>query len=65
MEREIDRPIGSAAALMVVVSVCRGEERAELKGEALDLPVNLRSYPHLRSGSLGHDRTNKILEWPK
>ena len=29
------------------VSICCGEERAELKGEALDLLVNLRSYPHL------------------
>uniref|UniRef100_A0A672FA08 Tc1-like transposase DDE domain-containing protein n=1 Tax=Salarias fasciatus TaxID=181472 RepID=A0A672FA08_SALFA len=39
--------IGAAAA--VVVSVRRGEEGAEPKGEALDLPVNLRSHPHLWS----------------
>ena len=30
-------------------SVRRGEQGAELKGKALDLPVDLRSYPHLRS----------------
>ena len=47
MEREIDRLIGAMA--MVVVSVCHSEERAESKGEALDLAVNLRSYPHLWS----------------
>ncbi|TWW62669.1 hypothetical protein D4764_04G0013160 [Takifugu flavidus] len=43
MEQEIDRCIGAAYAVMVR----SGEERAELKGEALDLPVDLRSYPHL------------------
>ncbi len=31
------------------VPVCRGEERAEPQAEALDLPVNLRSYSHLWS----------------
>ena len=41
MEREIDR------CIVAVVLVCRGEERAESKGEALGLLVNLRSYPHL------------------
>ena len=39
----------SSRSNMVVVLVCRGEERAELKGEALNLPVILRSYPHLWS----------------
>ncbi|KAI3366015.1 hypothetical protein L3Q82_009843 [Scortum barcoo] len=46
MEREIDRRIGAASAVMR--SVCRtvsGEEGAESKGEALDLPVNLRFPP--------------------
>ncbi len=33
----------------VDVPVCRGEERAEPQGEALNLPVNLRSYSHLWS----------------
>ena len=54
----------------MVVSVCHGEERAELKGESvpcmsLDLPVNLRSYPHL-SYSFGHDpnfMTERIRSW--
>ncbi len=50
MEREIDRRIGAASAVMrSIVPVCRGEERAEPQGEALDLPVNLRSYSHLWS----------------
>ncbi len=40
--------------------VCRGEERAELQGEALDLLVNLRAYSHLWSWALGHDRKDKI-----
>ena len=45
-QREIDRRIGAAAAVMqslyqsVVV-------KKESKGKALDLPVNLHSYPHL------------------
>ncbi|KAI3361882.1 hypothetical protein L3Q82_002204 [Scortum barcoo] len=50
IEREIDRRIGAASAVMrsVYRTVC-GEEGAESKGEALDLPVNLRSHPHLWS----------------
>ncbi|TWW64244.1 hypothetical protein D4764_03G0012520 [Takifugu flavidus] len=42
MEREIDRRIGAAP-------VRSGEERAEPKGEGLNLPVDLCSYPHLWS----------------
>ncbi|KAI3354838.1 hypothetical protein L3Q82_004643 [Scortum barcoo] len=45
MEREIDRRIGAASAVMRSVYRKldrRGEEGAESKGEALDLPVNLR-----------------------
>ncbi|TWW64146.1 hypothetical protein D4764_03G0011540 [Takifugu flavidus] len=42
MEREIDRQIGAAP-------LRSGEERAEPKGKVLDLPVDLRSYPHLWS----------------
>ncbi|KAI3373481.1 hypothetical protein L3Q82_021949 [Scortum barcoo] len=50
MEREIDRRIGAASAVMrSVYRTVRGEEGAESKGEALDLPVNLRSHPHLWS----------------
>ncbi|KAI3367665.1 hypothetical protein L3Q82_026507 [Scortum barcoo] len=51
IEREIDRRIGAASAVMQAVGVPdrRGEEGAESKGEALDLPVNLRSHPHLWS----------------
>ncbi|KAI3369528.1 hypothetical protein L3Q82_007738 [Scortum barcoo] len=42
MEREIDRRIGAASAVMrSVYRTVRGEEGAESKGEALDLPVNL------------------------
>ncbi|KAI3363338.1 hypothetical protein L3Q82_011963 [Scortum barcoo] len=50
IEREIDRRIGAASASYAVgVPDRRGEEGAESKGEALDLPVNLRSHPHLWS----------------
>ncbi|KAI3362718.1 hypothetical protein L3Q82_001783 [Scortum barcoo] len=51
IEREIDRRIGAASAVGYAVGVLdrRGEEGAESKGEALDLPVNLRSHPHLWS----------------
>ncbi|KAI3362276.1 hypothetical protein L3Q82_012590, partial [Scortum barcoo] len=47
MEREIDRRIGAAPPRSYAVSVPdrRGEEGAESKGKALDLPVNLRSTP--------------------
>ena len=41
--------IGVNTNLMLALSVCCREERAEPKGEAFDLPVNLRSYPHLWS----------------
>ncbi|KAK3568587.1 hypothetical protein QTP86_009401 [Hemibagrus guttatus] len=48
MDREIDRWIGAAAAVMwsMYQSVL---VKKELRGEALDLPVNLRSYSHLWS----------------
>ncbi|KAI3351334.1 hypothetical protein L3Q82_005878 [Scortum barcoo] len=51
MEHEIDRRIGAVSAVMQVgvPDRDRGEEGAESKGEALDLPVNLRSHPHLWS----------------
>jgi len=38
----------------------RCEEEAEPEGEAIDLPVNLRSYPHLWSRVVGSDRKNEI-----
>lgn len=34
----------------------RGEEGAEPKGEALDLPIDLRSHTHWWSGALSSDR---------
>ncbi|KAI3375173.1 hypothetical protein L3Q82_021083 [Scortum barcoo] len=50
MEREIDRADWcSVRSYAVGVPDRRGEEGAESKGEALDLPVNLRSHPHLWS----------------
>ncbi|TWW78139.1 R2 Retrovirus-related Pol polyprotein from type I retrotransposable element [Takifugu flavidus] len=49
MEREIDRRIGAASAVMRTLHRSLVVKRAELKGEALDLPVDLRSYPHLWS----------------
>ncbi|TWW73379.1 hypothetical protein D4764_15G0007730 [Takifugu flavidus] len=52
MEQEIDRRIGAASAVMrtlhwSVVVKRDGEEIAEPNCEALDLLVDLRSYPHL------------------
>ncbi|KAI3361707.1 hypothetical protein L3Q82_002065 [Scortum barcoo] len=52
MEREIDRRIGAASAVMRSVYrtvVVKKELSRKSKGEALDLPVNLRSHPHLWS----------------
>lgn len=40
--------------------VCRRPEKAEPKRKNLDVPVNLRSYPHLSSWILGHDQKNEI-----
>ncbi|KAI3373757.1 hypothetical protein L3Q82_022339 [Scortum barcoo] len=52
MEREIDRRIGAAS--MQLCSRCtgrrRGEEGAESKGEALDLPVPVNLRSHLTYG---------------
>ena len=45
MERKIDRWICAVAAVMCSLY----QSDTELKGEALDLPVNLCSYPHLLS----------------
>ncbi len=53
MEREIK--ITAAVMRSSFVPVCRGEEGAELQGQALDLPVNLRS-----TLTYGHDRKDKI-----
>ncbi|TWW53743.1 hypothetical protein D4764_0109230 [Takifugu flavidus] len=49
MEREIDRRIGAASAVMRTLHRSVVVKRAELKGKALNLPVDLRSYPHLWS----------------
>ncbi len=38
------------------------KKRAEPQGKALDLPVNLRSFPHLWSWRMGHDQKNKISD---
>lgn len=45
LEREMDRWIGAVG----VILDCHVGEGAELEGKALDLPVKLRSNPHLRS----------------
>ncbi|KAI3354606.1 hypothetical protein L3Q82_019110 [Scortum barcoo] len=50
MEREIDRRIGAASAVMrSVYRTVVVKKELSSKGEALDLPVNLRSHPHLWS----------------
>lgn len=36
--------------------------RAEPKGEALNLPLNLRSHPHLCLRTLGGEQTNEITD---
>ena len=38
-----------------------GEEGNKPKGEALDLPVNFHSYPHLWPRALGSDRKTEIV----
>ena len=40
LERQVDRGIGADSALVLC-----GEERAELKGEAIDLPVDYLFLP--------------------
>uniref|UniRef100_A0A8C5A4J3 ribonuclease H n=1 Tax=Gadus morhua TaxID=8049 RepID=A0A8C5A4J3_GADMO len=50
MEREIGQRIGAAGAVFAFALPHRcNEKRAEPQGKALDLPVDLRSYPHLWS----------------
>ncbi|KAI3359348.1 hypothetical protein L3Q82_002626 [Scortum barcoo] len=63
MEREIDRRIGAASMSYAVGNVPdrRGEEGAESKGEALDLPVNLRS--HLTYGHELWVMTERTRSW--
>ena len=48
MEREMDRLFGATSAVIraPVPDHC-GEEGAEPEGKALDLPLHLRSNPHL------------------
>lgn len=47
-EPENDRWIDAVMqSLSDAVPICRGEEGGEPTAEALDLPVELRSYPHL------------------
>ncbi len=50
----------SVTGVAVMQSARRDEERAKPKGEALDLPVNLCSNPHLWSWALGNDQQNEI-----
>lgn len=38
-----------------------GEEEAKPQGQALDLPINLCSYPHLWPRTLGSDQKNEIV----
>ena len=60
----INRQIGAASAVMGALHggpalVHRGEKRAQSKGEALYLPFDLCSYPHLWSQTMGSDREYK------
>jgi len=43
------------------VQVCRGDERAELKGDAVDLPVDPHSNPHIWSWAVGSDQKKTLL----
>lgn len=45
MEPGICRLIGAAAATLRILSVSHGQKGPEPEGKAIDLPVNLRSYP--------------------
>ena len=58
MERQADRC--GVCSNADSARIRRGEEGAEPKGKALDLPVDLRSCLHLWSWALGSDRKNKI-----
>ncbi|KAI3360610.1 hypothetical protein L3Q82_002476 [Scortum barcoo] len=53
MEREIDRRIGAASAVMrsVYWTVGRGEEGAKSKGEALDVPGGVPGLSHREEAS--------------
>jgi len=63
MEREMDRRIGAASGKNAgAVQIRCGEEGAEPEGEALDLPVHLRSNPDLWSRALGSDQNKEITD---
>lgn len=42
--------------------ICNGEERSERESEADNLPVDLRSNPHLWSRALGTGRKNEVAD---
>ena len=44
------------------ILVCCGQQRAEPKDKGLCLPVDLGSYPHLWSPTVGSDRKKEIAE---
>ena len=56
IEQEIDSRIAAASAVIWTLrwSVVKKKELTP-KGKALDLPVNLSSYPHIWSRALGSD----------
>jgi len=56
----LHRAPGVLQALLHYIFCC--EEGAESEGKALNLPVGLRSNPHLWSRTLAHDRKNKIAD---
>ena len=50
MQHEINRGVGAAGAVLHALHCTVVTKKgSELKGKALDLPVSLRSYPHLWS----------------
>ncbi|KAL3060984.1 hypothetical protein OYC64_009239 [Pagothenia borchgrevinki] len=63
MEREMgpeNRSSGSGTA--VALPHRCDEKRNEPRGKALCLPGHIRSYPHLWSWRMGHDRKNEIAD---
>lgn len=46
----------------VTITIGHGTEGTMLKGQALDLPVDLHSQPHLWSRALGNEQKNMIWD---
>ena len=57
-----EREMGQRIGVVLRSLCCTVVKRDEPEGKALNLPVNLCSYPHLWSWRVGHDRKNEIMD---